>query len=97
MIPAALPGAAQSMPAVIPFSGASNLSGTGQPSQTDLSSTAPSKPGNAAAALGSAFNEDPGGTAGAVHANPDAQGGMSSGNSHVVSQYDVTCFQVSQH
>ena len=29
-------------------------------------------------------------------ANPDSQGGTSSGNWHVVSQYDVACFQVSQ-
>jgi hypothetical protein len=83
--------------AVLPAAAASNPSSTGQPSQTCLSSTAPTEPGNAAAAPGSAFNEDPGGTAGAVYANPDAQGGVSSGNSHVVAQYDVACFQVSQH
>jgi hypothetical protein len=69
---------------------------TGQPNQTCLSSTAPNEPGNAAAAPGSAFNEN-GGIAGSVYANPDSQGGTSSGNSHVVSQYDVACFQVSSH
>lgn len=94
---AALLAAALSMPAVVPAFAASNPSGTGQPSQTCLSSSAPMEPGNAATAPGSAFNEDPGGTAGAVYANPDAQGGISSGNSHVVAQYDVACFQVSQH
>jgi hypothetical protein len=81
--------------AASPVLAAGNPSGTGQPSQTCLSSTAMMEPGHAAAAPGSAFNEDPGGTAGAVYANPDAQGGISSGNTHVVSQYDVACFQVS--
>jgi hypothetical protein len=31
------------------------------------------------------------------YANPDAQGGLSSGNWHVVSQYDVACEKVSNH
>src|SRR4029077_11637356 len=48
-------------------------------------------PGNAVNARGSAFN--PNGVAGAVYANPTSQGGISSGNSHVVAQYDVACFQ----
>jgi hypothetical protein len=48
-------------------------------------------PGNAASARGSAFNDS--GVAGAVYANPTSQGGISSGNTHVVSQYDVACFQ----
>jgi hypothetical protein len=30
------------------------------------------------------------------YANPDSTGGVHSGNSHVVSQYDVAAFQVSQ-
>jgi hypothetical protein len=68
----------------------------GQPNQTCLSATAPSEPGNAAAAPGAAFNEN-GGIAGGVYANPGSQGGVSSGNAHVVAQYDVACFQVSQH
>lgn len=98
MMTAALLTAALSLTAVLPAVAASNPSGTGQPSQTCLSSSSTMmEPGNAATAPGSAFNEDPGGTAGAVYANPDAQGGMSSGNSHVVAQYDVACFQVSQH
>ena len=36
-------------------------------------------------------------SAGAVYANPTSQGGVSSGNSHVVAQYDVACFQQTQH
>ena len=49
-------------------------------------------PGHAVNARGSAFN--PNGVSGAVYANPPpAQGGVSSGNSHVVAQYDVACFQ----
>ena len=36
-------------------------------------------------------------TVGEAHyANPDSTGGLMSGNSHVVSQYDVACFHVSQ-
>jgi uncharacterized low-complexity protein len=97
LMTASVLAAALTVSAVLPAVAASNPSGTGQPSQTCLSSTALVEPGQAASAPGSAFNEDPGGTAGAVYANPDAQGGVSSGNSHVVSQYDVACFQVSQH
>jgi len=33
--------------------------------------------------------------AGTVYANPTSQGGTSSGNTHVVSQYDVACYQQS--
>ena len=73
---------------------ATNPSGTGQPSQSCGSASALTRPGNASSAPGSAFN--PNGTAGAVYANPGSQGGLSSGNTHVVSQYDVACFQVSQ-
>ena len=70
-------------------------SGTGQPSQTCLSSAAPNEPGNAASAPGSAFNEN-GGIAGGVYAgNGVSAQHANSGNA--VSQYDVACFQVSQH
>ncbi|HKU59234.1 MAG TPA: hypothetical protein VJP39_06485 [Gaiellaceae bacterium] len=72
---------------------AGDPSGTGQPSQTCLSSTAPSEPGQAANAPGSAFNEN-GGTAGSVYAGNQPQ---SSNNPNSVSQYDVACYQVSQH
>jgi hypothetical protein len=76
-----------------PAFGAGNPSGTGQPSQTCLSGTAPSEPGNAASAPGSAFNEN-GGIAGSMYAGSQPQ---NSNNPKSVSQYDVACFQVSQH
>jgi hypothetical protein len=37
------------------------------------------------------------GTAEHVYANPGSTGGTKSGNSHVVSQYDVACEHFSQH
>ena len=74
---------------------ASNPNGTGQPSQTCLSSTAPNEPGNAGSAPGSAFNEN-GGTAGDVYAG-NGVSATTAGSSHAVSQYDVACYQVSQH
>jgi hypothetical protein len=74
---------------------AANPSGTGQPSQTCLSSTAATEPGNAANAPGSAFNEN-GGIAGGVYAG-NGQTLSTPANGHAVSQYDVACFQVSQH
>ncbi len=69
--------------------------GTGEPSQTCLSSTAPSEPGNAGSASGSAFNEN-GGTAGAVYAGNGAST-TTPANGNAVSQYDVACYQVSSH
>ena len=78
--------------AAAPALGAGNPAGTGQPSQTCLSATAPSEPGNAASARGSAFNEN-GGIAGSMYAGSQPQ---NSNNAHSVSQYDVACFQVSQ-
>jgi hypothetical protein len=65
----------------------------GQPNQSCGATTPPAFPGNTANAPGSAFN----GSAGNVYANPTSQGGLSSGNSHVVAQYDVACFQQTQH
>ena len=62
---------------------------TGQPNQSCEVTIV--TPGNSASARGSAFN--PKGVAGAVYANPTSRGGISSGNSHVVAQYDVACFQ----
>jgi hypothetical protein len=74
------------------FAGDPHTSGTkGQPNQScEQSGT---HPGRAASAPGSAFNDT--GTAAAVYANPDSKGGTHSGNSHVVSQYDVACYQQS--
>ena len=74
---------------------ASNPSGTGQPSQTCLSATAPSEPGSAEGAPGSAFNETGPGTAGVVYAG-NGISATTAGSSQAVSQYDVACFQVSQ-
>lgn len=79
--------------AASPALGAGNPSGTGQPSQTCLSDTARNEPGNAASARGSAFNEN-GGIAGSMYAGSQPQ---NSNNPQSVSQYDVACFQVSQH
>lgn len=69
---------------------AANPPGTGQPNQSCQAQ--PSTPGNAANAPGSAFN--PNGTAGTVYAGQQPQ---NSNNPNSVSQYDVACFQVSQH
>ena len=66
---------------------AANPPGTGQPSQ-DCSQQSSSPPG---------FNTAGFAHAATVYANPGSQGGISSGNVHVVAQYDVACFQVSQH
>jgi hypothetical protein len=85
--------AGMSVAAVLPAAAAANPAGSGQPSQSCLSSTAPMEPGNAASAPGSAFNEN-GGIAGSVYAGEQPQ---NSKNPKSVSQYDVACFQVSQH
>ena len=65
--------------------------GHGQPSQSCGSDTAPTTPGNASSAPGSAFNPD--GHAGTVYAGEQPQ---NSNNPTSVSQYDVACFHVSQ-
>jgi hypothetical protein len=67
---------------------------TGQPNQSCQAQ--PSSPGHAASAPGSAFNEDPGGVAGAVYAGNGAPS-LNANSGNAVSQYDVACFQVSQH
>ncbi|SRR6266545_1348473 len=67
---------------------------TGQPSQECLSDTAPSEPGLAAFASGSAFNESPGG-AGDVYAGNGAPS-LNGNQDKAISQYDVACFEVSQ-
>jgi len=68
----------------------------GQPGQTCLSSTAPNEPGNAASAPGSAFNETGPGTAGTVYAG-NGVSATKANSANAVSQYDVACYQVSQH
>jgi len=69
---------------------AANPGTGGQPNQSCQAQ--PSTPGNAASAPGSAFN--PSGQAGTVYAGQQPQ---NSKNPHSVAQYDVACFQVSQH
>jgi len=70
----------------------------GQPDQECGSETAQSSPGHASSAPGSAFNEEPGGVAGSVYAGSDGTPSLMHANSpHAVSQYDVACFQVSNH
>ena len=71
---------------------AATTGNTGQPNQSCGSTTAPLTPGNAASAPGSAFNPD--GHAGTVYAGTQPQ---NSQNPKSVSQYDVACFQQSQH
>lgn len=75
---------------------ASNPSGTGQPSQTCVTTTsAANEPGNAGTVPGSAFNEN-GGTAGAVYAG-NGISATKANSSHAVSQYDVACYQVTSN
>lgn len=73
-----------------PVFAASNPSGSGQPNQSceDVGV----RPGSAISAPGSAFN--PNGTAGTVYAGNQP---VNQKNPLSVSQYDVACFQVSQH
>jgi hypothetical protein len=89
---ASVVGLAASAVFAVPAVAASNPSGTGQPSQTCGSATAPDTPGHAASAPGSPFNPD--GNAGTHYAGEQPQ---NSRNPKSVSQYDVACYQVSQH
>ena len=77
-------------------SAATNPSGTGQPSQSCLSQTAPAEPGGSPSARGAAFNEN-GGIAGGVYAGSPGTPSAANGSPKAVSQYDVACYQVSQH
>jgi hypothetical protein len=67
-----------------------NPNGTGQPSQSCGSTTAPNTPGQAAGAPGSAFNPD--GHAGTVYAGEQPQ---NMNNPKSVSQYDAACYHQS--
>ena len=69
---------------------ADSTGSTGQPNQSCQAQ--PSSPGNAANTTGAAFN--PNGTAATHYAGSQPQ---NSKNPKSVSQYDVACFQVSQH
>ena len=73
-----------------PAFAAANPNGTGQPSQ-DCADQKSSPSGFGTGGFANAESK---------YANPadtGSQGGTSSGNSKVVSQYDVACTQVSQH
>lgn len=78
---------ALSMSATIALAG--NPSGTGQPSAGCGDENATVMPNG--------FNTAGFANAESKYANPDATGGVQSGNWHVVSQYDVACFQLTQH
>jgi hypothetical protein len=83
------------------FAGTGNPSGTGRPSQSCLSDTAPNTPGNASTAPGSAFNEpgtvtstNPGGIGGQNYAGNGTHTTSTSlaNGQGVAAQYDVACF-----
>jgi hypothetical protein len=71
-----------------PHSGGS----TGQPSQSCQATSPANTPGNSASAPGSPFN--PNGNAGTHYAGTQPQ---NSNNPKSVAQYDVACFQQTQH
>jgi hypothetical protein len=68
----------------------------GAPGTTCGNANASMTPGNAASAPGSPFN--PNGNAGQHYAgNPGTASAAHSNSTHAVSQYDIACFQVSNH
>jgi hypothetical protein len=73
---------ALSLGASTALAGSGNPAGTGQPS-TSCSIYTNQPPGFLTAGFAHAS---------LVYANPTSQGGLSSGNSHVVAQYDVACY-----
>ena len=76
--------------AAVPALGAGNPSGTGQPSQScQAEPTGP--PGLISTTNGFATR------AVNVYAGSPGTPSAANGNAHAVSQYDVACFQVSQH
>lgn len=78
---------ALSMSATIALAG--NPAGTGQPSAGCGDQNASVMPNG--------FSTGGFATAEARYANPDSTGGLASGNWRVVSQYDVACYQLTQH
>lgn len=78
-----------------------NTSPTGSPGQPGaINGTTcqvyPTTPGNSVNAPGSVF--DPNGQAGVVYAgNPGTASAANSQSPHSVSEYDIACFQQSQH
>jgi len=77
------------MAGAAPAFAAGNPSGTGLPSRScqDIVAGGGTEPGNASSSPGSPFNEPSPG-------NPGGTGGL---NYNETSQYDVACYQVSQH
>ncbi len=68
----------------------------GAPGTTCGSANATATPGASGGAPGSPFN--PNGTSGGVYAgNPGTASSAVAGSTHAVSQYDIACFQVSNH
>ena len=78
---------AVSLSATIALAG--NPAGTGQPSAGCGDENATVEPNG--------FLTDGFANAESRYANPDSTGGVHSGNAHVVSQYDVACYQLTLH
>jgi hypothetical protein len=72
---------------------------TSQPSQTaNVSQPGVTSPAGFGTGAPGTVNEGKGfANAEAQYANPDSKGGLSSGNTHVVSQYNVAGFQFCTH
>ena len=77
------------MAGAAPAFAAGNPSGTGLPSQScqDIVAAGGTEPGNASSSPGSPFNEP----------TSTSPGGTWGQNYNETSQYDVACYQVSQH
>lgn len=84
--------------AATPAFAATNPNGTGQPVSSGCleSPSTSSEPGGSPSSPGSAFNENPGGVAGAVYAGNGANTATPA-NGAAVSQYDIACYQVTQN
>jgi hypothetical protein len=77
------------MAGAVPALAAGNPSGTGLPSQScqDIVAGGGTEPGNSSSSPGSPFNEP----------SSTSAGGIGGQHYNETSQYDVACFQVSQH
>ena len=96
-------GAATVVATLVPvgIAGAVQTPTTGQPGTTQGfncgTPTAPTEPGNAANAPGSAFNETTPGTAGTMYAGNGPGSTMHAKSTAAVSQYDAACRRLSSH
>lgn len=79
-------------PGAVAF-GAANPSGTGMPNQdcVDIEESGGTAPGHASSSPGSAFNEE------GLDSEEGGIGGQHYEAAGAPSQYDVACYQVSQH